>query len=190
MTEEKKINNLYEYIDLIRERTAVYVGENTLSALYFHINGYNMACSLKGIDENLQPEFHLFHDFVADYYLHSESTAGWKNIILAENFGIEKQALDDFWKLFDLFRQNPIIANPKKILFKILDKLLLKQINLTNFTQDNFKSIYNKLIDLPNRLEQVKFSFEYDNILEDLEEFGKTNEYFRQLLADLKKDQT
>ena len=61
MAEETKIDNLYDYIDLIRERTAMYVGENTLSALYFHINGYNMACSLKGIEENLQPEFHLFH---------------------------------------------------------------------------------------------------------------------------------
>jgi hypothetical protein len=106
-----KVQNLYEYVDAIRIRPGMYIGENSLSAMYFHIGGYLTACDLKGIEETLTPEFHTFHDFVAKYYSYRESTAGWKNIILKEKDGNEQEALTEFYKLFDLFRQGTILPD-------------------------------------------------------------------------------
>ena len=101
-----EIKNLYDYIDLIKTRTGMYIGEKSLSALYFHIGGYKVACLVKEIDENLKPSFDLFHDFVADYYSWNESTTGWRNIILTENDNNEELALEKFFILFDSFRND------------------------------------------------------------------------------------
>ena len=161
MTQEIKAENLYEFIDLTKVRTAMYVGRSSLSILSANINGYNWACELKGIDEELQPEFHLFNDFVANYYLYNDSTAGWTNIILAENFGNEKAALEDFYKLFDLFRTTPKISNAKKILFQILNKLINGQA-LSEISTANSEYLAKGLKGLAVRLEKVKYSFEYE----------------------------
>ena len=163
----------------------MYIGDESLSALSSNINGYNWACSLKGIDEKLQPDFHLFHDFVANYYLYSESTAGWKNIILAANFGNEKEALKDFYKLFDLFRTTPKISNAKKIMFRILDKLINGQA-LTDTANVKTESLIVAIKGLAARLEKIEFSFEYDDILEEFEELAKTDRTFELVLDDIK----
>jgi hypothetical protein len=99
--------NLYDYIDLTKERTALYTGEKSLSAMNSHILGYQMACFYKEIEENLIPEFGKFNDFVATYYNYEESTAGWKNIMLWENQNDELLALEKFYILLDQFRKKP-----------------------------------------------------------------------------------
>lgn len=71
----------------------MYLGVNSLSALYFHIGGYTSYCINNEIDEKLKPCFNEFHDFVANYYLRADSTAGCKNIILSENSGNEEMDL-------------------------------------------------------------------------------------------------
>ena len=76
--------NLYEYIDITKERTALYVGEKSISSMYCHILGYQMACFYKSIEENLEPDFRNFEDFVNDYYNYGPTAAGWKNIILSK----------------------------------------------------------------------------------------------------------
>ena len=97
--------NLYEYIDLTKERTALYAGDKSISAMNSNILGYQMACFYKGINENLIPEFGEFNDFVAKHYNYKESTAGWKNIILWESQNDEMLALENFYNLLDQFKQ-------------------------------------------------------------------------------------
>lgn len=185
MHQEIKAKNLYEFIDLTKVRTAMYIGDESLSTLYYNIAGYNWACELHGIDEKLQPDFHLFHDFVANYYLYSESTAGWKNMILAKNFGNEKQALVDFYMLFDLFRTTPKISNAKKILFNILDKIINGKGSIA-VSNTNLEHLPIDLKSLADSLEKVKYSFEYDDILEELEALAKTEKLFDSFLNDIK----
>ena len=185
MHQKIKAKNLYEFIDLTKVRTAMYIGDESLSGLYYNIVGYNWACELHRIDEKLQPDFYLFHDFVANYYLYSESTAGWKNIILAKNFGNEKQALVDFYKLFDLFRTAPKISNAKKVLFKILDKIINNKAPIA-ISNGNLEQLPIGLKSLADSLEKVKYSFEYDDILEELEALAKTDKLFDSFLNDTK----
>ena len=185
MIQEIKANNLYEFIELTKVRPGMYLGEESLSSLSSIISGYILACSLKEIDEKLKPDFHLFHDFVANYYLYSESTAGWTNILLAANFGNQKEALKAFYKLFDLFRMTPKISNAKKILFKILDKLINGQ-SLTDTTNGNPEDLSNSLKGLADRLEKVEFSLEYEDILDEFEEFAKTDKTFLSVLDEIK----
>ncbi|QSB27064.1 hypothetical protein [Flavobacterium sp. CLA17] len=178
------IKNLYDYIDLIKIRTAIYIGEYSLSALYFHINGYLTACSIKGIDEKLEPDFGLFHDFVANYYLRSESTPGWRNIILAEYFGNEEMALDAFFNLFDSFRKNSISTNSKEILRRLLEKMILNE-NNSDLLQSQFSvSSYNKFKDLLIRIAFVEFSFEYDDILLEIKELAGDSKDLKLLIEN------
>ena len=163
MNQKLKAKNLYEFIDLTKFRTAMYIGEESLSAMYFCISGYCSACDINGIEKKLQPDFSLFHDFVANYYLYRESTAGWRNIILAENFCDEKRALEEFYKLFDLFRTNPKIKSPKKILFKILHQL----IDGTILMEISNKQLSIDLKDLTSSLEDAKSTSDYEQILMD-----------------------
>jgi len=183
MNQITKAKNLYEFIDLTKVRTAMYIGDESLSALYYNIVGYNSACTLHGIEENLKPDFQLFHNFIADYYLYSDSTAGWKNIILCENYGNEKQALKEFYKLFDMFRTMPKITNAKKILFRILDRL----INGIILTEISNEQLSISLKDLAHRLEESKFYSNYEEILNDLEELAKSDKTFEFFLNDIKK---
>ncbi len=176
--------NLYDFIDLTKVRTAMYIGGESLSALCFCIGGYQWACDINGIEEKLQPDFSLFNDFIANYYSYNESTAGWKNIILAENFGNEKQALAEFYMLFDLFKKTPKIHNPKKTLFKILHQL----VNGAILTEISNEQLSINLKDLACRLRDAKLSSHYKEILNDLEEFAKSDKTFEFFLNDIKKE--
>lgn len=188
MTKLKDIKTLYDYIDLIEIRTAMYTGADTLSALYFHVLGYMMACELKGVREDLSPDFGLFHDFVADYYLYGESTAGWKNIILAESYGNEQEALKRFYDLFKLFKKNEKPTNSKKILFALLEKIAFDS-DFVDYTHNNKSEIAKSLKDVLKQLGTVKFNFEYDSLLEDVNEIATENENLHQILQKIKEEQ-
>ena len=96
--------NLYGLIDLMKTRTAMYVGESTITAVNAFIKGYFAACVANEIDEKLTPDFGGFNDFTAAYFKWRESTAGWKNILLEECGHDESTALSLFFNLFDAFR--------------------------------------------------------------------------------------
>jgi hypothetical protein len=94
---------LYDQIDRMRQRPAMWLGEATLTALWRFTDAYQFALTQHGIDEHLDPPLHEFHDFCARYF-QSASEAGWCRIILADNYGQEEQALRQFFALFDEFR--------------------------------------------------------------------------------------
>ncbi len=105
------MNRLYDYIEKTKVRTAMYIGENTLTAMYFHLQGYFAACDEYGILDEEMINFSGFHDFVAKYYSYRESTAGWRDIILRENNCDEKQSLLKFFELLHLYRQGIDLPN-------------------------------------------------------------------------------
>jgi hypothetical protein len=77
------MNNVYELIETISLRTAMYTGEHKLSNIRSFIDGYTF--SIKNEKEFLGflSDFPEFHDWVARKYGFNESTVGWQNMILA-----------------------------------------------------------------------------------------------------------
>ena len=101
--------NLYDLILQIRERPAMYFGAKSISALDNFINGYTYACYVKNIDENENPPWEDFHEFVRRHTGFSESTSGWCRMILSVNNQDEAESLAMFFKLFEAF-----LASAKK----------------------------------------------------------------------------
>jgi hypothetical protein len=91
-----------ELLKAIRDRPALYLGERSLSALWYYLQGYQMA--LSGYD--IRAAFPVpadFHEWVA-YRLHFyESTSGYRNMILKRTPD-ESLALDHFFGLLDEHR--------------------------------------------------------------------------------------
>ena len=96
-------------IEMIRQTPILYIGRKSVSALYHHIMGFGSAMHRFGITDKIEKLLPLpimqgyFHDYVANYYNYSESTAGWCNIILQENDFDEEKGYEMFLKLFDIF---------------------------------------------------------------------------------------
>lgn len=101
MKRTPKLEELLELEDF-RKRTAMYIGKKKISILNAFIDGVFYSFDAYNVDEGWI--FDGFHDWVADYYNWTESTAGWKNIILKECSGDEEKSIDEFFKLYDKFK--------------------------------------------------------------------------------------
>ncbi len=113
---KKKKENLYDLLDKMRERPALYTGEHSLSAIYHFIQGYFAA---HNFETNESPNFGKFHDYVGTFY-GKYSTAGWKNLILADHFGNEAEAIIRFYELLDDFKKG-VKYNSRAIVLKLLN---------------------------------------------------------------------
>jgi hypothetical protein len=100
-----KPTNLYEFLDFIRDNPELYIGEKSLTALYNNINGFNLSCWVHNIVENVKPSWQGFHDYVASQLEYSESTSGYKNMILEENAFDEIKSLNMFFELIDSYKK-------------------------------------------------------------------------------------
>ncbi|WP_298549214.1 hypothetical protein [uncultured Aquimarina sp.] len=89
--------------DHFRTRIAMYIGEKKLSTLKGFLDGIYYAFDAYGIKE--ENVFEGLHKWTADYYGWTESTAGWKNIILKECGNNELKAVDEFFKVYDEFKK-------------------------------------------------------------------------------------
>jgi hypothetical protein len=92
--------NLYDFLDGIRLRPAMWLGESKISLMQPYIEGFLRA---QNDEIEHQPPFYDFHDFVGNYF-GRHSTPGWKNMILEANNGDELAALNQFFVLLDEFR--------------------------------------------------------------------------------------
>lgn len=100
-----KTYNIYELIDLIREKPGMYIGDPKISTMRAFLNGYeltSMIHNIKGL--NVFPPFWYFNEWAIHTYGWRQSTAGWANIILEENDRDEKKALSVFFDLLDEFK--------------------------------------------------------------------------------------
>ncbi|MEZ0128929.1 hypothetical protein AB9T88_03725 [Flavobacterium sp. LBUM151] len=109
---QHKPSNLYSLLDLIRDKPELYIGNKSLTTLYNNINGYNLCCFVNNIKEDLIPDWAEFHDFVAFQLNYSESTSGYRNMILEKNNFDEEKSLKAFYYLLDLFKDS-ITPNEK-----------------------------------------------------------------------------
>ncbi|NJL76193.1 MAG: hypothetical protein HC892_15420 [Saprospiraceae bacterium] len=70
----------YELIDQIRMRTEMYIGYSSPTHLSSFLSGYFYAKINEEIKEE-EPNFHGFHDWVANKFGYRESTSGWAYMI-------------------------------------------------------------------------------------------------------------
>lgn len=99
--------SLIELLQLseFRSRTAMYIGKNGISSLESFMGGYFYALEVNDIEVESDLKMNRFDDWIANYFGWTESTAGWKNIILIECRNDEEKAIHTFFMLFDKFIQ-------------------------------------------------------------------------------------
>jgi hypothetical protein len=95
--------NLYALIRQIRDRPGFYFEAGSVSALYHFVNGYMQACVIKNIEVAEFPTFGAFHEFVRHRTKFSESTSGWRHMLLRYNGNDEAKALAMFFVFFEEF---------------------------------------------------------------------------------------
>lgn len=78
------MNSIYDLIELISDRTAMYTGECKLSNVRAYLDGYSAAVDTA----DFLGDFPGFHDWVAKKYGFKESTTGWQSMILAIELGL------------------------------------------------------------------------------------------------------
>ena len=105
------INDLYKHLKTIQHKPAMYLGNMSISKLDSYIHGYNAACYFKGIEEELEPRWHLFHEFAKRKTGFYESTGGWCYMILSQCDGDEEKAINLFFEYFDEFLNGEELTN-------------------------------------------------------------------------------
>jgi uncharacterized protein (DUF433 family) len=95
--------DIYELIERIRPRPALYLGSRSISRLDSFLTGYR--CALDDLKVNGTPSFWYFHDWVAMKLGAYASTAGWCHLLLESMDGDEDKALDRFFSYLDEFKQ-------------------------------------------------------------------------------------
>lgn len=88
------MDNIYDLLEVLSHRTAMYTGENKLSNIKSFIDGYTFAFSAEDERKKFNSSFYGFHDWVAEKFGFNESTAGWHNMILAVEMGLSPQKIN------------------------------------------------------------------------------------------------
>lgn len=108
-----QMNEIYEILDLIKIRPAMYIGDHSITALYSFLNGYSMALNRLSIEDHtatlLPLPFWFFHEYAARQYGYYESTSGWRNMILDQTNHDESQGLDAFFVMYEQFKSLKIV---------------------------------------------------------------------------------
>ena len=82
-----------------RKRVGMFTGELTLKSVFLYLNTYRWALLNHGIKDIDEPDFHKFHEFIKDKFGFFESTAGWKNMIVAISLGFNGNMLTWSWEM-------------------------------------------------------------------------------------------
>lgn len=97
------MKDLYELLDMMRERPGMYLGGNSIYRLESFINGYLFARTEMGLESTMEElDFGEFHDWIQEE-LKLKTTKSWSSMILFVSYD-EKDALKRFFDLFDRFR--------------------------------------------------------------------------------------
>ncbi len=96
----------YALIEKLRARPGMYLGTNSITALWHFINGFRFALLENGREKRgLFPlDFSFIHEYA--YMLYGGArAAGWRNNILESVGGDEEKALKRFFEVFDGFKE-------------------------------------------------------------------------------------
>jgi hypothetical protein len=185
MTQPDKIKNLKDYFVHLRQRPGMYLGENTITKLYDHLQGYSIAFWFNDIENPVDKNFFdNFNEFVYRYY-GVTTNDNWKGVILEQCLGNEQNALETFFELFDLFIDNAKTTDSQRIVLALFDKLIFRQDDIESKLGGNFMSILTDTVDLLKENALTKLKYDYDGILEQLNEKAEIIPELKLLLTEL-----
>ncbi|MEB3215217.1 MAG: hypothetical protein VKN72_03015 [Nostocales cyanobacterium 94392] len=96
------MSNLYEMLNRIKKRPAMYLGKHSIFSLQAFLAGYNGAKREMGLSPTQQEkEFEYFLNWIRKRFK-VETNQSWASIILFYSAD-ENKALDTFFELFDEF---------------------------------------------------------------------------------------
>ena len=99
------IMDISNKIDMIRRRPGMFIGGNSITALWHYLNGYQAAERENAIyrkDGMFPLNFQYMHAYT-EYRLRTHDTRGWYYLILNSCNGVEDAALQKFFELYDGF---------------------------------------------------------------------------------------
>lgn len=96
--------DFYEFLNYIRQRPALYLGESSITIFYGYFYGFLEGSKLLD-DKAIATELTKFNNWVAMRLGYFEGTLGWKNMLLKSENGDEEKALKKFFVLLDEFKK-------------------------------------------------------------------------------------
>lgn len=107
------MSNLYDLLQKIKQRPALYLGKRSLSHLHVFLDAYTFARRELGIETTEQERnFEDFQDWI-ELKFNQTDTQSWSRIILFYSED-ESDALEKFFDLFEEFSQNSIELDTEK----------------------------------------------------------------------------
>jgi hypothetical protein len=100
------IRDVYDLLDLVRERPGMWIGECTLPVLRAYLEGFSLALYCAGIAFKSEPDFDLFQEWVTKRLGLERGEEGWPQLLLDSVNGNESLAFQRFWEEVDLYRQS------------------------------------------------------------------------------------
>jgi hypothetical protein len=91
--------DIYELIEKLSTRTAMYTGKHTLSHIRTYLDAYSHAMCDVDCNDIGKPEFSGFHKWIAQKYDFQRFTAGYPEILLAVALDISPD--DVQWETYD-----------------------------------------------------------------------------------------
>ena len=187
---QPEIRDLQEYFILLRKRPGMYLGNNTITKLFDHLQGYLMATWFNRIENHVDDNFFKnFHEFICNYY-EVTTTQSWCGIILEQSFGNEQTALNTFFELFDLFMADVKSNNSKKIVLGLFETLVTRRDHIERDLGDNFTNILIETFDLITQYALSNLKYDYDEILEQLRDKATNIPELEKVLVEIENQMT
>jgi hypothetical protein len=140
------MKNLYDLLERMRERPAMYLGEKRISSLRTFIDGYHFATLEHNISSIENPPLGVLNLWMANKFGWGETSAGWNSILLIESQGDEAKALDHFFDLLPEFR---------KVSPQWMGSLTITQDHRTYYQTDQARRIVLSIDENGNRSTQI-----------------------------------
>ena|SRR6185437_9290158 len=108
----QKIATVYDMLDVVRERPAMWIGNAEVERLHVWIQGFRMGTRIAGDPvTGGEPDFDEFHDWVAARLGVASSGKGWARMLLESAGGDQERAFEEFWHELDAFRASRAVVH-------------------------------------------------------------------------------
>lgn len=98
------LKSFYEFLEHIRQRPALYLGETSITVFNGYFYGFLEGSKLLE-NKEIATELRKLHDWVAMRLGCFECTSGWKNMLLKSENGNEEKALKKFFIFLEEFKK-------------------------------------------------------------------------------------
>ena len=118
--------NIYDLLETISKRTAMYTGQNNFRSISSFIGGYSYAMEELGIKDIAYPPFSDFNDWVKIKLGFKSSVPGWSNLILCSAMGLDTNTPSFDWEELESKATEVAQKKATKLFFELIDEFKTK----------------------------------------------------------------